>query len=538
MTTLSGFIKNEVYDELYLLLIQKNRDRDKNENRSKIIQALSPILVELSLTQNEIHNLLSFCIDYYCKHILTKNPCLQGIFIKTILDLYDYQHISFEKKINDTYFYKLISDLIVFLSLEKHVDNEHDVWHKIHMKIQNNDLIKEYEAEYMYHDQIFLKYAPLFPNIDGCISNDLFRKICVLLYCIKNNEIDVLQSIIYQLFSNQVLFSSKDKSNKSNKNNKNDLTINYFVFPEIHYMKPSLCLDILWVIWKGILMYIRKYHSHFRNDIKGLFKLSQIGYQKKNRKTRILLLIHILFILTNENKELKKKDKYKEDAKDIEHWIEKVSGKIDILFVQKKEQIEKEKKQEYEEILQWKEQKRQLMREKYMENKKNQTNNQPNNQNNHSFNNNEERTSQKNQNNENNENIQENNKQNINITNDEKEENDHFSTSSIISSVRLSCGSSDDIKSSHQTYVKEHKEKNKDRSSLGKVNYDKKDKKDKKDEKDEKNKKNKTHKKSFVKNKKKMRQQKENTQSESCSEYEEENVEDILPDYLNIITYK
>lgn len=350
MTTLSGFLKYEIYQEISTHLIDENRGKDTIQTL-QTIQSLCPLFVELALTNNEMCNLLSFCIDHYAKYVVSKNYYLQLKFNKLILFLLPYQNIHYDKKIIDTKFQNAISDLIVFLVKTTTSDIETKTWFYIQNQIQNNELIKEYEAEFMHHNKIFVKFAPLFSNVDGCISDRLFRKICVLMYCVRSNEYSVLLHIINNIFGFGLTYT-KDKNEQSRI--KEELQIHYFMFPEIRYMKPSFCADVFWVIWKGILSFMKKYPSKINNSVYGLFEISQIGFQKKNRKIRIILLIHALFLLTNDMKNKdkannKKEEKFKIEEKEIEEIMNKVKQKIYALFQFKKEELQQEKLNEKEE---------------------------------------------------------------------------------------------------------------------------------------------------------------------------------------------
>ncbi len=181
---------------------------------------------------------------------------------------------------------------------------------------------KELTSEYEYNDRILLKFSKYFPNVDGCISDFLFRKICTLLYC-STKERDVSNMILVELFDQSVFLTMPD------------MDVETFIFPELHQLgrigtnskkdDSKRTSDIFWLIWLGIIKYTEKHHIESYPYIYELFNLSQIEFNKKNRHLRLNLLLYVfLYIIPG-----KCIFEPKEKDQDI---FDKISSKIPIIF--------------------------------------------------------------------------------------------------------------------------------------------------------------------------------------------------------------
>jgi len=108
---------------------------------------------------------------------------------------------------------------------------------------------------------------------------------------------------------------------------KNEFKIDSFTCNDLTYVKTNLQSDILWVLWIGLLNYVKKYikENDYHFYLLALFKLSQLGFQKKNRKSRLTFLL----VAVNCIQKLNCDFSYAEE-KDLIY--EKVLSQIQVLF--------------------------------------------------------------------------------------------------------------------------------------------------------------------------------------------------------------
>ncbi len=294
MTTLSGYLKAEVYAELQECFDKCSIDLTEKhkEELSNHISTACQLCVELALTSHEIQNWLSFCLDYYAQNILSENQALTEKLAQACLTLYEFHAKSLFVKAKDPLFQNAVAEISILLALEKKSQEEDTLWTKGYLdklKSKNVELVREHVAEFVYHDKIFLRYSPYFKEVDGILSDVGYRKICVLLYALRSGEKTLLRYLVYDLFH-------------ENSQGKSDYKIDpHFRPQEILYVKPHFTADILWIVWQGLLSYLQKHkHDHNKNlvsFVQALNLLCQIGYQKKNRKIRLLYLVHAFYML-------------------------------------------------------------------------------------------------------------------------------------------------------------------------------------------------------------------------------------------------
>lgn len=332
MSSISGFRKIDLYERIESLIL-------KAKLTNETISLCCSMFAELSLTKNELIKLVSFSIDIYSRCVQTKNLWIIHSFSTTCEQLLPYHTMSVSQKGNDHSFHVLISNLVMILLLNskndrinKNDDDSESILRDINHisflkeKIQNNPTkslhTKELTSGYEYNDRILLKFSKYFPNVDGCISDFLFRKICTLLYCSKK-ERDVSNMILVELFDQSVSSTIPN------------LNVEAFIFPELHqlgrigtnYKKddPKKTSDIFWLIWLGIIKYTKKHDIESFPYIYELFNLSQIEYNKKNRHLRLNLLLYVfLYIIPG-----KCIFEPKEKDQDI---FDKISSKIPVIF--------------------------------------------------------------------------------------------------------------------------------------------------------------------------------------------------------------
>lgn len=298
MTTLSGYLKAEVYAELQECFDKCSIDlaEKQKEELSNHISTACQLCVELALTSHEIHNWLSFCLDYYAQKILSGNKVLTEKLAQACLTLYEFHTKSLFVKAKDPLFQNAVAEVAMLLALEKKNSQEESLWTKGYLdklKSKNVELVREHVAEFIYHDKIFLRYSPYFKEVDGILSDVGYRKICVLLYALRSGEKTLLRYLVYDLFH-------------ENSQSKSDYKIDpHFRPQETLYVKPHFTADILWIVWQGLLSYLQKQrhkHNHDHNKnlasfVQALNLLCQISYQKKNRKIRLLYLVHAFYML-------------------------------------------------------------------------------------------------------------------------------------------------------------------------------------------------------------------------------------------------
>lgn len=316
MTSISGFLKVDLYNEIEASLCLPIKSKEE-------ISTCCSMFVELSLTQNELVHLLSFSIDMYCKYVSTKNLWVIEQFAKTIDDLLTFKCKTFNQRVRDEHFNILVSNLsMILLTYSKKASSELNLLQRVTNKVAKNpsktSLLKEYSAEYEFDNRILLKYSKYFPNVDGCISNRLFRKVCALLYCTKTGikEIDIVRIILCELLHPSPTFPL-DEANDY-------LKIFPFPFPDLSHchLKSS---EIMWLLWLGAINFAKRHFKELYPQIRYLFKISQIGFTRKHYDTRIGILIHIfLYILPG-------KCFYALDV-DMNEKFQKVSDQIPNLF--------------------------------------------------------------------------------------------------------------------------------------------------------------------------------------------------------------
>ena len=336
MSSISGFLKVDLYNEIEACICMRAKSEEE-------MSTCCSMLVELSLTQNELIHLLSFSIDMYCKYFSTKNLWVVERFASTIYKLLPYKCKTFNQKARDKYFNILISDLAVLLILyarkerkkkdtlskmssnASNTSNESNesikssllqrISNKIICNHSKTALLREYAAEYEYDNRILLRYSKYFPNVDGCVSDTLFRKICALMYCtrIGDKDIDIVKLILCELFlphSSSIQIRDNDY-----------LKFSPFPFPDLCHcnLKPN---DMVWLIWLGLLNLTKRYFKDLYPLTRYLFIMMQIGFNKKNHEMRIDVLIHIFLNI------LPRKCCFYEVDKGVQYKLEKVSAQI------------------------------------------------------------------------------------------------------------------------------------------------------------------------------------------------------------------
>lgn len=335
MSSISGFLKSELYRELEVHLMSHLITKDT-------ISICCSMFTELALTNNEAQNLVSFSVDMLSVHVFTKNTWVIDQFTKCCEQVLNSQTFNIHKKVHNHALQKSISNIVMILLIyggrtrgslinvlndDKMEDEKNDniyfqVCHLsiVSKKVESNQakfaLFREYAAEYEYDDRIFLKFSHYFPNVDGCISDCLFRKVCALLCCIQfgKKEMNLIHVLIYDLFH--------EGSKEGLKINK----ISQFHFPDLcHVRTQAKSGDIIWLIWLGILNLAKKHFKDNHPLIKNLFLLSQIGFHKKNRIKRVNLMLFVLLFF------MPGRCVYEERKEDVS-CFEKVSSKISIFF--------------------------------------------------------------------------------------------------------------------------------------------------------------------------------------------------------------
>lgn len=328
MTTISGFSKTEVYNEL------ENNLLKTHETDMKKAGMICNFCVELALTKNELSKWITFCIDFYTKYILSDSHYVNDLFQSSCKSLLCFDKKSLDIKAKDMSFRKYVCNIAILLALEKKVDHEISIWKSYQQKLLkcNPDLIKEYISEYVYNDKIFLKFANLYPILDGIITDEAHRRLCVLLYSIRTKEHNITRYLLSEIF-NEVP--------KQNANAKIDYKVSFLNNTGFKYLENHQCSDILWVLWKGVLNFGKKYLPRFYDMLNDLFKLSQIGYCRKNKKLRGLILISILERIICEDFIINKGEDCDHQKKDI---INKARKQIHGLFEEQLHMHEKNKR--------------------------------------------------------------------------------------------------------------------------------------------------------------------------------------------------
>lgn len=351
MSSISGFLKVDLYSEIEACLCMSTKSEEE-------VSTCCSMFVELSLTQNELIHLLSFSIDIYCKFITTKNLWVIEQFAKTIHKLLPYKCKTFNQKIQDENYHILISDLsmllVVFAKTRKKRrkkdknKNALNSSHSSHSSIASNasndsnslndpndskkssllqcisdkiiynhsktSLLKEYAAEYEYDNRILLRYSKYFPNVDGCVSDTLLRKICALMYCTRlgDKDVDIVKLLLCELFLPPP-FHDNDY-----------LKFSPFPFPDLCHSNQKTN-EMVWLIWLGLLNLTKRYFKDLYPQIRYLFIMMQIGFNKKNHEIRIDVLIHIFLNI------LPGKCFYEAD-KGVRHKLQRVSAQISNFF--------------------------------------------------------------------------------------------------------------------------------------------------------------------------------------------------------------
>jgi hypothetical protein len=238
-------------------------------------------------------------------------------------------------KLTDQKYQKLTSDLCVILAMEKKVDAHCDIQKHFLSKSRKNEYNTEILTELFHSNKIFLKYSRLFSRMNGCISDVLFRHICLLFYCLRNKEIKIFQQILYD-----ILYFEQNDIRVCKKMTKQEMKIDQFILKDSSFLRKEQHSDIVWVIWQGLLNFVKKYHPDIYEDMNELFTISQINYKKKDKCLRMNILIRCFYFLCKE-----KNCFVKNVHSDKLNILEKVANKIYILFDEVKENVKNTKQE-------------------------------------------------------------------------------------------------------------------------------------------------------------------------------------------------
>lgn len=264
----SGFCKNDLYCEL------ENNICKANKHNIDALENACCIATELICSKNETSKFLLYCLQLYFKkishHHLDK---LQQFKYNLEILLNDTRTNT--KKIIDNDYQKTVSVLVILLCLcekndKENLDNSKNEY-QIHIITQVEELC--------YNDTIYNKYQPFFHGCQTCVTDIVFRKLCVLLHALKNQKHHIISCLFYDLF---------------NSPNRLQCQVQNFNWISMSKHLP-LCAqqDIIWIIWKGLLAYSKK--RDYYTFVKLSFNISLFGnITSMKQKERMNKAEHLL----------------------------------------------------------------------------------------------------------------------------------------------------------------------------------------------------------------------------------------------------
>jgi len=255
--TFSGYAKNEVYNDL--------SSSFENEDYTRLCY----LSAELACTHNEIKHLLTFLISEYSNNHISSNILELDFLVDQInfINGFSGKNVCYNNS-----FQKALCELVIFIAT---------------LRKQTCKLLL---PNVSFHDvePLLQKFGHVcFDDINDVfvnkVSNELFKFLNIFYFFLRKNHLQYIRLIIsYLLFAKQYSLDDID-------------------YHEIHDITKSLRKDIIWYLWKVILIFVEKNVDDLsiKKYVFQALRLYTIMSSKKTKVPRINLLLYCIVVLYN-----------------------------------------------------------------------------------------------------------------------------------------------------------------------------------------------------------------------------------------------